>query len=124
MNSVFDNYVTRMIAVTKHLRTAAETNPYLQAVIRHEQDRLLRVADGFAQALDIPLDKENVSQLTKAAIKKNRLTACQTKDQHGYVHRKQVAVEGWNTKLKNNWINNSKCVYPLHSITIALSLVS
>ena len=121
MNSVFDNYVTRMIAVTKHLRTAAETNPYLQAVIRHEQDRLLRVADGFAQALDIPLDKENVSQLTKAAIKKNHLTAFQTKDQHGYVHRKQVAVEGCNTKLTNNWINSKGLISHVEGYIFAIT---
>ena len=47
-----------------------------------------------------------INQLTKAAIKKNHLTAFQTKDQHGYVHRKQSAVEGCNTKLTNNWINS------------------
>ena len=50
-----------MIAVTNHLRTAAETNPYLQAVIQHEQDKLLRVAEEFAQALDIPTDQECVT---------------------------------------------------------------
>ena len=69
-----------MIAVTKHLRTAAETNSYLHAVIQHEQDRLLRVADEFAQALKIPTDNENVSQLTKTSLKQNHLLAYQSKD--------------------------------------------
>ena len=106
LNSVYDNYVIRTIAVTKHLRSAAEANPYLQAVVCHEQERLLRVADEFANALDIATDQENVSQSSKTAIKKNHLTAYQTKDQHGYIHRKQTSVEGYNKKLTNNWINS------------------
>ena len=106
MNSIYDNYVTRIITVTKHLRTAAETNPYLHAVIQHEQDRLLRVADEFFNALDLPEDHDNLSQLTKATLKKNHLTAFQSKEQHGYIHRKQTAIEGYNKKLTNNWINS------------------
>ena len=106
LNSIYDNYVTRMIAVTKHLRTAAETNSYLHAVIQHEQDRLLRVADEFAQALKIPTDNENVSQLTKTSLKQNHLLAYQSKDQHGYIHQKQAAIEGYNKKMTNNWINS------------------
>ena len=106
LNSVYDNYITRTITVVKHLHEAAQKNPYLQAVIHHEQDKLVRVADEFTNALNVPTDQENVSQHVKSALKKNHMTAYQKKEQHGFVHRKQTAVEGYNKKLTNRWINS------------------
>ena len=110
LNSVYDNYVTRMISVINHLHIAAEKNTYLQAVIHHEQDKLVRVAEGFSNALKIPTEHQNVAQLAKSSLKKSHLSAYQSKEQHGFVHRKQTAVEGYNKKLTNNWINSKGLV--------------
>ena len=68
LNIHFNN-VRWMITVNKHLGSGA--NPCAQAVVCQEQEKLLRVAEEFANALDITTDLKKVSQSTKITIKKN-----------------------------------------------------
>ena len=110
LNGIYDNFVTRMISLKHHLDIAAEKNHYLEAVISHEANKLVRVATKLSEALHIEGDHENVGQLTKSAIKKQHLSAYQCKDQHGFVHRKQEKVHGYNKKLTNSWIKGKNMI--------------
>ena len=105
LNSIYDNFVVRIITLRKHLDVAAEKNPYLRGVITHEKDKLVRIAEEFAKALNVEENSENLSHDAKCAIKKNHLTTYQAKSQHGFIHRKQEKIEGFNKRLTNNWIN-------------------
>jgi hypothetical protein len=110
LNSIYDNFVIRMISLKKHLDIAAEKNKYLKAVISHEEKRLIRVSDEFTKALQIEAGHENVAHLAKSAIKKNHLMSYQNKDQHGFIHRKQIKVDGYEKKLTNSWINGKNMI--------------
>ena len=110
LNSIHDIYVTRMIALHKHLQEAAVKNRYIELVLSHEQNGLIRVANAFMEALGITGNNDNISAETKNTIKKQHKEAYEEKSQHGYIHRQQTASEGYNKKLTNKWLNNPNMI--------------
>ena len=47
LNSIYDIFVARMIALNRHLEEASERNQYLRLVLQHEENGLIRVANEF-----------------------------------------------------------------------------
>ena len=47
LNSIYDNYVVRLISLKRHLDVSAEKNKYLKAAITHETNKLGRIAAEF-----------------------------------------------------------------------------
>ena len=84
-----------MISLREHLNATADKKPYLKAVLVHDKNKLARVANEFLKALSIESNQENIINVTTSTIKNNHLPTYQGKDQHGFVHRKQTIVHGY-----------------------------
>ena len=120
LNSIYDIYVTRMIALNKHLEEASVKNQYLRLVLQHEENGLVRIADEFTRAIGITGEQVKISNEVKNAIKKQHKDSYEEKTQHGYVHRQQVKSEGYNKKLTNMWLSNPSMISHTEGYIVAI----
>ena len=79
-------------------------------VLQHETTRIVRISKELQTALEVDGNRVDVSQATKDNIKKQHIKTYQERDQHGYVHRKQVNSEGYNKKLSNSWLSKPSII--------------
>ena len=56
MNSVLDIYVARIISLAVHIVNVSNTSKYIKEVKRHEDDKLIRVANEIREALGSEVD--------------------------------------------------------------------
>ena len=110
LNSIYDIFVTRMIALHRHLEEASEKNQYIKLVLCHERNGLVRVANEFMGALGVTGNQTKISVEAKNAIKKQHKEAYQEKSQHGFVHRQQTTSDGYNKQLTNKWLTNPNMI--------------
>jgi sRNA-binding carbon storage regulator CsrA len=120
LNSIYDIFVARMIALNRHLEEASERNQYLRLVLQHEENSLIRVANEFTKAIGITGNQVKISVEAKNAIKKQRKEAYEEKSQHGYVHRQQEKSEGYNKKLTNMWLSNPNMISHTEGYIVAI----
>ena len=90
LNSIYDNFVIRIISPKEHLNATADQNPYLKAVLVHDQNKLARVANEFLKALNIESNQEDIINVTTSTIKNNHLSTYQGKDE--VYHQEQLSV--------------------------------
>ena len=107
LNSIYDIFLTRIIALHKHLEEASTWNSYLALVLQHEENRIVRVSKQLQTAFEVEDNQLNLSQATKNSIKKQHLDTYQQKEQHGYVHRKQISNVGYSKPMNNRWLSTS-----------------
>ena len=70
-----------MISLHKHLTEEGKQNKYLQLVLHHEEDKLVRVSNEFRTVLHVKEDSRNICKEAKYEIKKNHKEEYQRKDQ-------------------------------------------
>ena len=104
LNSIYDIFVTRLIALHDHLIETSHVNKYIALVMHHEEQRLVRISEEFKRVLGIEGNVANISNQVKNSIKKQHREAHVQKVQHGYVHNRQAAVPGYNKSLTNQWL--------------------
>ena len=93
-----------MIALHTHLEESSQANRYIELVLHHEQNGLVRVANEFMGALRITGNQKKISAEAKNAIKKQHKEAYQEKSQHRFIHRQQSKSDGYNKALTNKWL--------------------
>ena len=120
MNSIYDIFVTRIIALHNHLEEAKSWNHYLGLVLHHEEPRIVRISNELQTALAVDTNRFDISQATKDSIKKQHMNTYQAKEQHGYVHRKQVNVEGYNKQLTNSWLTKTNTISHTEGYILAM----
>ena len=82
LNSIYDIFITRMIALHHHLEEASSWNHYLGLVLQHETTRIVRISKELQTALEVDGNRVDVSQATKDTIKKQHIKTYQERDQH------------------------------------------
>ena len=86
-------------------------NPYIDLVLKHEKEGLMRVAEQLETTLGIITSKgkspKQLSKEIKDEIKENHLTAWKKKPQHGYLFRTRQTVAQVNEDLTNVWMKKS-----------------
>ena len=113
MNSVLDIYVTRVISLAIHIVNVSHTSKYIREVMRHEEEKLIRVSNEIRGALGNEVeitdndleDAKKVSAAVKSQLKTNHTARSKSMAQHGLVKRKQCEVEDHDEQLTNCWLN-------------------
>ena len=108
LNSVYDVFITRLLSLIEHLNTAANSHKFLNLVLNHEKDRLVRVTHELQERLGLPRENAGnttISTQAKQTIKQNHLKAWHEKKQHGFVVQKQHAQPEHDKYLSNSWLN-------------------
>ena len=120
LNSIYDIFVTRMIALHNHLEEAKSWNHYLDLVLQHEETRIVRISNELQTALSVDSNRADISKATKDSIKKEHLNTYRTKEQHGYVYRTQANAEGYNKKLSNSWMSKTNTISHTEGYILAM----
>ena len=82
--SIEDTFTSRIVALANHIEAAATSNPFLEKVKEHEQNKIIRLRDQQLQYHDIEPEKDTKSAL-KTKLKCNHLEAWNNKPLHSYI---------------------------------------
>ena len=111
LNSLVDIYISRLVLINHHLKEIAPVNPYIDLVLKHEKEGLMRVAEQLEVTLGITTSEgkspKQLSKEIKDEIKDNHLTAWKKKPQHGYLFQTRQTVAEVNEDLTNAWMKKS-----------------
>ena len=73
LTSVEDMFISRVIALEKHIQQEALKNPILKKVKEHEQQSIIRLSMAFKQESGIVTSGEVTSDTVKAQLKRRHL---------------------------------------------------
>ena len=103
LNSVYDVFITRLISLVDHLKSASPGHKYLNLVLQHEETRLVRVSNSLMSAICLN-ETTTHKDKTKTYIKDKHQEAFVKKAQHGLVYRKQKAITDYSKENSNSWL--------------------
>ena len=110
LSSIVDIFVTRIVSIAEHLKERSTTHKYLQQVLRHEQERLIRLGRELCMATNVKLEEEANPQKTSAEVRKTlkegHVKTWKEKAQHGYLFRKQETQPGYDKEATNAWLKD------------------
>ena len=81
-------FISRIIALEKHVQQDALKNPILRKVKEHEQQNIIRLSMDLKQELGIVTSGEVTSDMVKAQLKRRHLEMWKGKPLHGYLPTK------------------------------------
>ena len=114
LNSIFDEFVTRMISTAEHLKSTRDSNKYIELVIQHEKDRLMRVSTSLCNSVYIESPINNTAQKictkVKNAIKENHKNTWINKNQHGFTITHQQQTCDYNEQLTRSWLKRPSTI--------------
>ena len=88
LSSIVDIFVTMRVSIAEHLKERSPTHKYLQQVLRHEQERLIRLGRELCVATEIGPEEEpnprRTSSKVRTTLKEDHTKAWREKAQHGY----------------------------------------
>ena len=105
LTSVEDIYISRHIILVEHLNEQKSINPFLEKVVEHEQDKIIRLGEEFKQELGLSTTKKASREAIKHKLKQKHLKAWKNKPMHGYIFRKVEVDEEIDTQASHNWLN-------------------
>ena len=88
LTSVEDMFISRIIALEKHIQQEALKNPILRKVKEHEQQNIIRLSMELKQELGIVTSGEVTSDTVKAQLKRRHLEMWKGKPLDGYLPTK------------------------------------
>ena len=110
LSSAFDVFLARIVSLARHIDVLAPTNPYINEVRRHEEQRLMRNAAELCKAFGITDTAREPKAVTNDVRKKMKDGHAEThnkKPQHGYVERKQQNNTDINQELTHAWLKTN-----------------
>ena len=110
LKSIKIAYGTRVITARQHLIRSKNNNKYLENVIKHEDNNLMRVGKELPESMNIDdnnqLKPQMISKKYLQAILEVKSISFKNKPLHCYIHRKIAEDNKVDQKLSNNWTNN------------------
>ena len=110
LSSVLDIFIARIVSIAEHLKERNMKHKFLQQVLRHEQERLIRLGNELCSATKVVTEEEANPQKTSAAVresmKKEHAKAWIAKAQHGYLFRKQESQPDVDKEATNAWLKD------------------
>ena len=107
LNNISDLYISRIISISRHLKEQANQNEFMSMVLDHEEEALVRVADGLINVLEIEITEtstpKELSEKSKIKIKKDHLDNWIKKPQHGFLMRTREQVRNIDDKYTNKY---------------------
>ena len=99
-------YMTRIVTVNRL------ENRFLQHVVSHESEGLIRVAENLMENFDIDTNNLDHNAKTtnlslKRKIKSNHLEKWVNKNQHGYLKRSRKSVQDIDNQNTEIWLKNA-----------------
>ena len=92
--------------MAEHLNEQKSINPFLEKVVEHEQDEIIRLGEEFKQELlGLSTTKKASREAIKHKLKQKRLEAWKNKPMHGYIFRKVQVDQEIDTQASHNWLN-------------------
>ena len=111
LNSLVDIFIARIVSISQHLKEAEISNPYIELVVEHEKENLMRVSEQLKTSFGIDTtdteSPKNISMRIKQKMKENHVTTWIKKPQHGYLFRTRKSVGQTNEDLTNSWLKKS-----------------
>ena len=111
LNSLVDIFIARTVSISQHLKEQSTCNEYLAAVLKHEENSIIRVANDLSTCFGIdPTEAESPKKLAlqvKQKMKENHLKAWTAKPQHGYLFRTRTGVKNTSEAHTNAWMKKS-----------------
>ena len=95
INSVADTYASRIVSLSLHLAESTDRNKYLEKVILHESDTIIRQANEFQRELMIDntgFTPKQVSLQVKTVTKKKHYDTWMSKPQHSSNQEKKSNI--------------------------------
>ena len=105
LTSLEDIYISRHIILAEHLNEQKSINPFLEKVVEHELDKIIRLGEEFKQELGLSTTKKASREAIKHKLKQKHLEAWKNKPMHGYIFRKVEADQEIDTQASHNWLN-------------------
>ena len=111
LNSISDRFVTRIVTVTLHLKYPLLENKFLQHVVSHESEGLIRVPENLMENFDINTNNfdhhaKTTNLSLKCKIKRNHLEKLVNKNQHGYLNRSRKRMQDIDNQNTKIWLKN------------------
>ena len=105
LTSVEDMFISRIIALEKHIQQEALKNPILRNVKEHEQQNIIRLSMELKQEVGIVTSGEVMSDMVKVHLKRRHLEMWKGKLLHGYLPTKIEKDEEIDDKATAEWMN-------------------
>ena len=110
LSSVVDIFITRIVSIAEHLKERKDKHRFLKQVLRHEEERLIRLGNELCVATKVIHEEEANPQKTSAevrdSLKLEHAKAWKEKAQHGFLFRKQEAQPEFDKELSNAWLKD------------------
>ena len=110
INSVADTYASRIVSLSLHLVESTDRNKYLEKVILHESDTIIRQANEFRRELmidDTGFTPKQVSLQVKTVTKKKHYDTWMSKPQHSYLFKSREKIEHIDKPDTNRWLKKA-----------------
>ena len=107
LKSVYTSFQSRIVAIRQYLHQASVRNPFLAQVEKHEQDRIVRIANEITRQAGISYcpdaNPRMATQSFTAAINRARKSAFTNKITHGYLTRQLEENQNIDVDLSLSW---------------------
>ena len=110
LSSVADIFISRIVSIAEHLKERSTEHIFLREVLRHEQQKLIRLSAELCAATKVvpaiePNPKKTSSEV-RESLKKQHNISWKNKPQHGYLFNKQQSQPNIDTDTTNTWLND------------------
>ena len=116
LNSIADTFISRIVSLSLHLKNPRYNNRFLSHVLKHETERLIRVAENLMNNFSVEFQEdvregENSTKLVNMAIKRkikeNHLHEWICKNQHGPLQRSRKNVPNIDQNSTEIWLKKA-----------------
>ena len=96
LSSVVDIFTCRIVSIAEHLKERHTTHKFLKEVLRHENERLIKLGAEICAATKVNPKEEPNPKVTSAevreSLKEEHARMWREKPQHGYLFKKQQSA--------------------------------
>ena len=110
MSSVVDIFTCRVVSIAEHLKERHTTHKFLKEVLRHENERLIKLGAEICAATEVSPKEDPNPKITSAevreSLKKEHARTWREKPQHGYLFKKQQNAPDYDKESTNAWLKD------------------
>ena len=110
LNSVVDTYTSRITSLSLHLLKHATIHKYLEAVVTHEKEGIMRQSQKFQTEIKQDFNGQEPREATlktKEALKEGHHEAWAGKPQHYFLFKSRKQLKSMDSKYTKTWLRKS-----------------
>ena len=110
LSSVVDIFTCRIVSIAEHLKERHTTHKFLKEVLRHENERLVKLGAEICAATKVNPKEDPNPKVTSAevreSLKQEHARTWREKPQHGYLFKKQQSAPDYDKESTNAWLKD------------------